>query len=136
MDAKKYLEQIEMLEIKIENKLIEQQQMRAIATGISAAIGGDRVQASGGGQRMENAIIKCVDLEREIDALVDELIDTRKRVISTIEKLDSPTEYNILHKRYVQFKSFKDIADDYGKEYTWVTTTHGRALKKVQLLIN
>jgi DNA-directed RNA polymerase specialized sigma24 family protein len=85
---------------------------------------------------MADAVIKCVDMEAEINALVDALVDTKKKVIATIEQLDSPTEYNVLHKRYIQFKSLQEIADDCGRDYSWVTTTHGRALKNVQLLLD
>ena len=99
-------------------------------------MGGERVQTSGNNQKMADAIVKCVDMESEIDKLIDELIDTKKAVIATIEKLYSPTEYKILHMRYIQHISLTDIADKLNKEYSWVTTTHGRALKSVQRLLN
>lgn len=136
MDAKTYLRQAEMLDMKISNKLIECQQWRELALGITANIGGDRVQSSGNQQKMASAIERCVDVEAEINALVDELIDTKREIIATIEQLNSPTEYNILHKRYIQLRTLEGIADDYGKEYTWVTTTHGRALKNVQKILD
>ena len=136
MDAKTYLKQVEKLDTRIKNKLIEQQQWRDIACGITASIGGERVQSSGSQQKMADAINKCVDMETEIDGLVDELVNIKREVIATIEKLDSPTEYNILHKRYIQFLTLQEIADDYNREYGWVTTTHSRALKNVQILLN
>lgn len=134
-DAKLYLRQVEMLDTKIKNKLIEQQQWRDIAMGITANIGGERVQSTGSQQKMADAINKCIDMEAEINGLVDELIATKRDVIATIEKLDSPIEYDVLHKRYIQRYSLQEIADHYGKEYGWATTTHGRALKSVQKLI-
>jgi hypothetical protein len=124
-----------MLDTKIKNKLIEQQQWRDIAMGITANIGGERVQSTGSQQKMADAINKCIDMETEINGLVDELIATKRDVIATIEKLDSPIEYDVLHKRYIQRYSLQEIADHYGKEYGWATTTHGRALKSVQKLI-
>lgn len=136
MDAKSYLQQVEMLDAMITNKLIERKKWEEIALGITANIGGDRVQSSGSKQKMESAVIKCVDMEREIDNLIDELIDTKKKVIKTIEALHSPTEYKILHLRYIQYISLTEIADILKREYTWVTTTHGRALKNVQNILN
>jgi hypothetical protein len=81
---------------------------------------------------MANAIEKCVDIEAEIDSLIDRLIDLKKEVTATIEKLQSPTEYNLLHMRYIQFIPLKDIAERWHTEYTNVTTAHGKALKKVE----
>lgn len=136
MDAKNFLRQVEKIDLCIQNKLIERQQWRDIALGITVSIGSERVQSSGGQQKMADAVIKCVDMEEEINALVDALIDTKKEVIATIEKLNSPTEYDILHKRYIQFMPLQEIADRYGREYTTITTTHGRALKNVQNILD
>ena len=136
MDAKCYLRQVERLDMQIQNKLIERQQWKDIALGITASVGGERVQASSSQQKMANAIEKCVDMEGEINALVDSLIETKKDVIATIEQIESPTEYDILHKRYIQFLPLREIADRYGREYTTITTTHGRALKNVQNILD
>lgn len=135
-DAKEFLKQVEMLDLRIKNKLIEQQQWRDIALGITANMEGERVQSSGSQSKMADAVIKCVDMEAEIDSLIDTLVDTKKAVIQTIEKLDSATEYNLLHMRYIQYKSLQEIADHYGRDYGWVTTTHGRALKSVQEILD
>ena len=131
-EAQVFLEQPEKLDIQIRNKLIEKQQWHDIALGITASMEGERVQSSGGKSKMANAVEKCVDMEAEIDKLVDELIDIKKEVIQTIEQLDSPIEYNLLHMRYIQYISLQEIADHYNRDYGWATTTHGRALKSVQ----
>ncbi len=131
-EAQIFLEQPEKLDIQIRNKLIEKKQWHDIALGITANMEGERVQASGARSKMAEAVDKCVDMEAEINSLVDELIETKKEVIQTIEQLDSPTEYNVLHMRYIQYLSLQEIADHYHKDYSWATTTHGRALKSVR----
>ena len=135
-EAQIYLEQVEKLDARITNKLIEQRQWRDIAVGITANMEGERVQSSGAKSKMADAIGRCVDMEAEIDSLVDTLIEKKKEVVQTIEQLDSATEYNVLHMRYIQFKTLQEIADHYGYEYGWATTTHGRALKNVQEILD
>ena len=135
MEAKEYLNQVKKLDLQIRNKLIEKQQWKDIALGITANMDGERVQSSGTKSKMSDAIEKCVDCEGQVDSLIDKLIDIKKDVIQTIERLDSPTEYDILHKRYIQFLSLQEIADYYNRDYGWATTTHGRALKNVQALL-
>jgi hypothetical protein len=135
-EAQRYLEQVEMLDAIIKNKLIEQRQWMEIALGITANMEGERVQSSGSQSKMADAIEKCVDMEAEIDSLVDRLIDTKREVIQTIEQVDSPIEYNVLHMRYIQYRDLQDIADHYGKEYTWATTTHGRAIASLQKVLD
>lgn len=134
--AQVFLERLEMIDSIIKNKLIEQRQWKDIALGITANMGGERVQSSGSKSKMADAIEKCVDMEAEIDSLIDKLIDTKREVIQTIEQLDSPTEYNVLHMRYIQYKTLQEIADHYGKEYGWATTTHGRAIAGVQRILD
>lgn len=136
MEAKEYLKQVEKLDLRIKNKLIEQQQWRNIALGITANMDGERVQSSGAKSKMADSIDKCVDMEAQIDEMVDRLIDLKKEVIQTIEGLDSATEYNVLHMRYIQYKSLQEIADHYGYDYGWATTTHGRALKSTQAILD
>ena len=135
-EAQRYLEQVEMLDAIIRNKLIEQRQWMDIALGITANMEGERVQSSGSQSKMADAVNKCVDMEAEIDDLVDRLIDTKREVIQTIEQVDSPIEYNVLHMRYIQFRELQEIADHYGKEYSWATTTHGRAIANVQKVLD
>ena len=136
MNAKDYLQQPKKLDMMILNKLAEQRQWRDIALGITANMEGERVQSSGAKTKMADAVEKCVDMEAEINSLIDTLIDVKKDVIQTIEKLDSPVEYDVLHRRYIQYISLQDIADHYHKDYGWATTVHGRALKSLQAILD
>ena len=94
------------------------------------------MQSSGSKQKMEGAVVRYINIEQEIDMVVDELVDRRKDVISVIEQL-KPDEYDVLHKRYVQYMELYEVAEQYDdKSYSWVTTTHGRALKNVQKILD
>lgn len=135
MEAKEFLKQPEKLDALIKNKMIEKKQWRDIALGITANMDGERVQSSGTKSKMSDALDKCIDMEAEIDRLIDKYIDAKSEVIATIEKLDIVMEYNIMHMRYIQYMSFQEIADHYGRDYTWATTAHGRALKSVQAIL-
>lgn len=135
-EAQLFLSQPERLDIQIKNKLAEQRQWRDLALGITANMDGERVQSSGNKSKMANAIEKCVDMEREIDCLVDKLIDTKREVIATIEQIRSASEYELLHLRYIQYVPLKDIAIRWKTEYTNVTSCHGRALKNIQAILD
>ena len=132
MDAKEYLLQVKKLDLLIKNKLIEKQQWKDIALGITATMNGERVQSSGTKSKMADAVVKLVDTEAEIDRLIDKLIDTKKEVISVIERLSSPLQYDVLHLHYIQFVTLQEIADKYGMSYDWAKQAHKRALKNVQ----
>ena len=135
-NAQIYLEQVEKLDSIIKNKLIEKQQWKDIAFGITANMDGERVQSSGAKSKMADAINKCIDMESEIDRLIDKLVDTKKDVIQTIEQLYSPIEYNVLHMRYIQYKTLQEIADHYGRDYDWAKLTCKRGCDHVQVILS
>ena len=96
MEAKEFLKQPERLDLRIKNKLIEKQQWKDIALGITANMDGERVQSSSNTKsKMGDAVIKCVDMEAEIDSLIDELIDKKKNVIQVLENVNI-MQYNHL----------------------------------------
>ena len=131
---KKFLKQLKKLDKLIENKLAEKAQWKSIATGTTIQLN-EKVQSSGNQQKMADAVGEYIDMEREINAYIDILIAKKKDVISVIEQLNA-TEYDILHKVYVQYLTLYDVADIYEKSYSWVTSVHGRALANVRKILD
>ena len=135
MKAQDYLRQIEKLDTIIKNKLIEKEQWKSVALGVTARMDGERVQSSGSKSRMADALDRCVDVDREIDRLIDKLIEAKSDVTATIEQLNT-VEYDVLHMIYIQGCDFHDVACKRDKSYSWATSVHGRALKNVQRIID
>lgn len=135
MNARRFLKQLRKLDLMISNKAAEAQQWRAIATGVTPQYGGERVQSSGSQQKMADAVTKFVEIEAEVNRDIDRLIDVKKDVISVIEQLDA-FEYDIMHKVYVQYLTFDQIAEKIDKSYSSIKTAHGRALRKVQEILD
>lgn len=128
--AQEFLEQVPKLNAMIENKMAEKAQWRGVAYGITTNTEGERVQSSGSQQKMADAVVKIVDLEQEINDLIDRMVDMKQRVIKTIELLNA-TEYDVLHKRYIQGMTYDEIGAAKGKSKSWATTVHGRALQSL-----
>ena len=147
--AQEYLDQIEKLNAMIENKMVEVEQWRDIALGVTS--GGEsvlievkgkkelhnmeKVQSSGSPSKMADAVARIVDLQAEINGMVDKLIEKKQEIIRTIEMLNA-TEYDVLHKRYIQGLSFEEIGEAKGKSKSWATTVHGRALQHLNGILN
>ena len=135
MVARDYLKQLRKLDILINNKMVEREQWRSMALNVTPKQGGERVQTSGNQQKMADAINHYVDIEKEIDHCIDEYYNKKKEILSTIEELNA-TEYDILHKVYVQQIQLEDVAEQKKRSYSWVTTVHGRALQNVQKILD
>ena len=115
--------------------MIEAYQWKCLALGITASTENERVQSSGNQQKMASAIDKYVDIEKEINADIDRLFVTKQEVIKTIEQLPA-TEYDVLHMLYIQNKEYSDIELKYNRSYSSITTIHGRALAKLQKILD
>lgn len=136
MKAIDFLKQYQKINSIIENKLIEREQWKEVAYNTTP--GGkqspDKVQASGNPQKMSDAVNRYIDIEREIDGYVDNLVDRKADIISVIEQLDTP-EYNILHKHYIQDITLFEISSKMGRSYSWVKAKHNRGLANVEKIL-
>lgn len=130
------LERLEMIDSIVHCKLIEQRQMKELALSITANMDGERVQSSGTKSKLEDCVVKCIDMEEKIADAVDKLLKEKQEIVDTIEQLYNPMEYRVVHMRYIQYMELKDIADYFHKEYSWVTTTLGRAIAGVQRILD
>lgn len=131
MNAKEYLRQVAKLNNMLRNKTAELEMWRSVAVGISGSCDGERVQSSGNPQKMADAVIKCVETEQQIS----DYIHRKSQIIKDIERLPAE-EYDLLHKKYIQFFTLDEIAAGSGKSYSWATSVHGIALKHLQEILD
>jgi hypothetical protein len=129
MLAEEYLLQIAKLDNIIINKLNDYNRWVTIAEGLGGFSVGDRVQASRNLQRGSDAVLRYIDIEREIK----QLRQKRQDIISTIERL-SVNEYKVLYGVYVEGKMLKECT--FGMSYEWAKTTKEKALAHVQAIID
>ena len=135
MDATAFLEKVKKIDTIIKNKLIEREQWLSMAMNITANYEGERVQSSGNLQKMSDAIARCVDMQKEIDVLIEQLIQAKKDVLSVIEQLD-PDEYDVLHMRYIQHMTNNEVAETKGHGAPWASTMHTNGIKNVQRILS
>ena len=84
---------------------------------------------------MADALIECMAAEEAEKRIIAERRRVKDEITELIEQLNA-TEYDLLHKVYIQHMTLYDAAFEKGKSYTWGTTVHGRALKNVQMLLD
>lgn len=135
MNAKDFLQQVKKLDKMIENKLAEVQRWKDIANSATSNMSGEKVESSHNPHKIVDAICTYMDLETEIKKDIDALVRIKNDVISVIEQLNA-TEYDLLHKVYIQHYRLDEAAYMLKNSYSWATTVHGRALKHVQKILD
>jgi hypothetical protein len=96
----------------------------------------ERVQSSGSKSPMADAANNCVDMEAEIAEVINKLIEKKKDVTQTIEKVQNPTWYKVLHMIYIRYMDLEEVADKCNKSYDWAKSVHSKALKIVQKIMD
>lgn len=130
-----FLQQVGKYEAIIHNKLIEAEQWKALAESTTSVLTPDKVQTSGSKQKMADAVDRYIDIQNEINDYIDKLYEAKKEVLSKIEQLE-PVDYDILHKMYVQFMSFNDVAASYEMSYSWACKQHKKALEHLDTILS
>ena len=130
MTAKEYLRQIGVLDAKINRRMKQVEELKALADGRGSLIPGDRVQSSPAGDKMSSAVIKWVDMEVEVTAMIDELVDLKNQIIGEIHQLDDQRYIQILEKRYIDQLKWEEIALSMNMDIRWVYRLHGYALQE------
>ena len=136
MNAKQYLMQIKLADIRINNKIAEKQQLYSMATKVTSTWSQDKTGGNQATDKIGNMVAKIADIEAEINRMIDEYVDLKNRIIHQIEQIEDERYYNILHKRYVQYKDFSVIASDMCYEYKSIINLHGNALKEFSKIID
>ena len=135
MTADEFLKQIERADKLISNKLYEVQRLRLLAVSTTVPTDREAIQTSGVSDKVGNIVAKIVDLESEINDLIDEYVDLQRECIWVIESLKNSLQYTVLHKHYVQYKSFAEIAEEEHYSYDGIMKVKRKALEQVEEIL-
>lgn len=131
IDSKKYLQQIRLYDSHISTKLEELQHLKEMVAKITPTLKDDVVSGGGSQDKLADAVAKIVDLEAEIDRDIDRYVDAKREVSGTLDRLTDPDQVKVLHMRYVQHKTWEQIACDMSMTYRNVCYIHGKGLQAV-----
>ena len=129
MTAKKYLNQLRVIDKRICNLLREKESIWTMLTRTTTPYDKDRVQSSSKGDLKEECIDRLEELEKRIDYETDKLIDKRATIFNQINALSNYQSIDILYRHYVQLIPLTDIATDLSYSYAWVKELHANALQ-------
>ena len=128
MDVKKYLGQAYYIDKRINSKLGQTARLRDMATKATASIHAERVSGTKQRSPMENAVVKLIDLEHEINRDIDKLVDFKREVTERINAIEHPEHRLLLESRYLHFMTWKEIAEIMCYSSRQVQRIHGKAL--------
>jgi len=132
MTAKEYLSQAHRIDQRINSKLEQVRSLRSLAEKATATMSNTPKSNTSNVSRMEDVIVKMVDLEAEINADIDALVDLKREIITTIKRLASTEHQTLLELRYLCFMRWEAIAVEMSYSPQHMFRLHDAAIKEVE----
>ena len=128
MTAKQYLRQVKRLDNIINAKLEQIEKLRAMSINISRVMSTDNIRSQENRSKIEKILVKIIDLEREVTTDIDRLVDLKREIMQKIDAMEDNNYKVLLTLRYLNFKTWEEIAVEMGYTFQWVHQLHKRAL--------
>ncbi|MEQ8156605.1 MAG: DUF1492 domain-containing protein [Clostridiaceae bacterium] len=133
MAAKEYLSQAYRIDQRINSKLEQIVSLRELATKATSTLSDTPPSGTRNVHSMEGIIVKIIDLENEINADIDTLVDLKKEIINLIKGINNPEHQTLLELRYLCFKTWEQIAVEMGYSLQHIFRVHDKALKEINI---
>lgn len=130
-NAKAFLSRAYHIDHQINSKLEQVWSMRSLAAKVTSMFTDMPRCHFLNTHSMESVIIKIIDLENEINAEIDALVDTKREIIEAIRAVEKPEHKTVLELRYLCFKTWSQIAENMCYTVQNIYYLHDNALKKV-----
>ena len=132
MTIKEYLSQAYRLDQRINSKIEQLKRWQDLATKATSTLSKTSSCSYENSHKMEDNMVKIIDLKNEINNDIDRLIDLKKDIIALINGVNEQEYQTLLELRYLCFKKWKQIALDMGYDVSWIHRLHNKALKKLK----
>lgn len=133
--AKEYLMKIRWYDVLIDSKLEELERLNAMVRRITPVMSDAGGAGGGNADRLGDTVAKIVDLREEINRDIDEFVNIKREARRLMRKLENTDHFKVLHKRYFQGKSIKQIATEMGYSYGGMKKFHSAALQAFEKVL-
>lgn len=133
MTAQEYLSKAYRLDNHIELELRQIEQLRSMVCSLQSVSDSAPVQHSASNDApFTKTIDKLVDKEREVDVLIDSLVQTKLNIEALINVIEDEDTRLILRFKYCSGLSFRAIAEKLFLSKTTVQRLHDDALMQIE----
>jgi len=133
MTAKEYLSQAYRIDRIVKAKMVRVRELQDLVISAKATITDMPMCPTRNTHRMEDIIIKIVDMKEDIQTDIDLLLDTAHGIASAINNVTNPDYRILLELRYLSFKPWAEIAEDMRYSKQRIFQIHNAALGKISV---
>lgn len=131
MTAKDYLLQARFLDDRINSKTQQIASLNELAAKCTTTFSDMPRNPNRGHSRVDDCVIKIVDLEDSIKKDIEKLVDLKKEIMGVIKAVPNVEYQTLLEKRYLCFITWEQIAVDMNYSMQHIHRMHSAALKEI-----
>lgn len=135
MTAKEFLGQAYRLDQRINSKLRQIDSLRGLTQKVTQSYDNEVVSRTRNVSSLEDAIIRLMEAEEQLNMQIDQLVDTKIEIGKLIDMVHNESYRLLLEKRYLCFLSWDQIAAEMHYSRRWVLNKHERALEVADKLL-
>ena len=132
-EARTYLEQAYRIDQRINSRIEQVASLHNLATKANSTLTDMPGSPNRNIHRMEDIIVKIVDLENDINQDIDMLVDLKTEIMQVIKKVDDLELQTLLEQRYLNFRTWEQIAVDMQYSTRNIYKLHDRAIKEIKV---
>lgn len=135
MTAKEYLSQARTLDMRIKSKLQQIESLNELATSCTVVYSDMPRNPIHGGSKIEKAVVKIIEVEESLKRDVENLVELKKEIMTTIHSVANLELQTLLEKRYLCFLSWEQIAVEMHYSIQHIYRMHDEALSSVTTIM-
>ncbi len=130
-EKKDYLKSYKKTRNRLNSLELQHKQIKIDMLHVRASQGDGMPRAKGETTDLSRYIEQMANIEEQIDDKRSELMDKQAEITAAINSLDDDDECTVMTEKYLNGKTWEQVAEDNG--FAWMTMhrIHGRALKKI-----
>lgn len=133
--AKEYLNRLYYLQNKVEVLTEEIERLDSLSKKVTGAYGGERVSHSSKPDTMESAVVRLVDLKKQLQEEIARVVDAQTEIRETIAAVPNTVHRNLLEMRYLNMWHWNQIFGALGLGRSQTFNLHGKALIAVDQIL-
>lgn len=131
MTAREYLEQVQVIDKQINQKLKKAQMLRQSPYGQGISYESTGKKNGYCANAFEKTVAKVVDYEQEANVLIDCLIEKRLEIEKAIAAIPDDKQREVLEHKYLYFQDWDQISAEMGYSKSHLYELHRMGLEKI-----
>ena len=131
MTAKAWLKRGWQLDREINSLLRTKEETRAWLMSVTASYTGEPVN----GTRDPHRYDRLAELDERIDRRIDQLVAVKQEIMDAIAQVEDSRYRTLLTERYMEFRTWEQIAVDMNYSYMHTCRLHGEALRELEKVL-